>query len=199
MLRELADKLFGVGLCLIGINIKLLADPVADDFTQRRAPVGGLPDRSRDLVEREKRRVHGVHHHHLAGQHASCDGGTARDVSLRHEPESPRSCGYRPTPGNRDRTSKYARELFVRSHTRSRGASPPTHCSRQRKECCASGSGQPRQEPTHPHDSQGLSPERTGRTPERWYFHRPWLTLLKTACRKRNSHSDPDERRKFHP
>ena len=42
--RKFVDKLLGVGLRLLEVDIKLFTDPVADDIAQGSVSVGGLED-----------------------------------------------------------------------------------------------------------------------------------------------------------
>ncbi len=42
MAGELGDELLGIGLGLLGSDVKLFADAVADNFPQRSVAVGGL-------------------------------------------------------------------------------------------------------------------------------------------------------------
>ena len=51
---EIGNELLSVGLGLVGIDFKFLADALAHDFTERRAAVGSLPDGGCDLVQREE-------------------------------------------------------------------------------------------------------------------------------------------------
>src|ERR1039458_2617738 len=83
---KLGDELLGVCLGLYGIDVKLPADLVADDFPQGSVTVGSLKDGGCDFVQREESRIGRVHDHHLAGQRASGNGRTARNVNaiLRH-------------------------------------------------------------------------------------------------------------------
>jgi hypothetical protein len=78
---KFGDELLGIRLRLFGIDVKLLADLVADNFPQRSAAVGSLEDGGCDLVQREESGIGRVHHHHFAGQRAGGNGGTARDVN----------------------------------------------------------------------------------------------------------------------
>src|ERR1019366_2327304 len=144
---KLGDKLLGVCLGLFGIDVKLLADPVADNFPQRSVTVGSLKDGGCDLVQREERRVGRIHDHYFAGQRARGNCRTARNVNaiFRHARAPPgssvRSCEVRPTPWHQDRTSGGEWEPWRRNHTRWREAFPPGHGLRRRTEYCASGGG----------------------------------------------------------
>jgi hypothetical protein len=44
----------GVALGLLLIDIELLADFIGDDFRQRRAPIGCLPDQGSTIIEPEE-------------------------------------------------------------------------------------------------------------------------------------------------
>src|SRR5229473_1579155 len=142
---KLGDELLGICLGLFGIDVKLPADPVADNFPERSVTVGGLKDDGCDLVQREERRIGRVHDHHFAGQCAGGNGRTARNVnaSLRHARAPPasylRSYELRPTPWHQDRTSGGEWELWRRNHKQWQEAFPPNHGLRRRIEYCASG------------------------------------------------------------
>src|SRR5882762_10053065 len=116
---KFGTELLGIGLGLFGIDVKLLADPVADNIAERSVAVGSLKDDGGALVQREESRIGRVHDHHFAGQRAGGNRRTARYVnaSLRHARAPPasylrgcersceRSCELRPTPWHQDRTS----------------------------------------------------------------------------------------------
>src|SRR5208337_4038420 len=136
---KLGDELLGVCLGLVGIDVKLLADLVANNIPQRSAPVGSLKDGSCDLVQREERRIGRVHDHHFAGQRTGGNGRTARNVNaiFRHARAPPASCmrsrgrnfarsrELRPTPWHQDRTSGGEWEPWRRNHKQWLKAFPP--------------------------------------------------------------------------
>ena len=99
MARKFCDKLFGVRLGLVEVDVKLFANPVADNIVQRSSSVRSLKDGAGDFVESEESGVGGIHDHHLAGERAGGNRGAARYINafLRHAEELPGSCGYLPT------------------------------------------------------------------------------------------------------
>src|SRR5271157_522829 len=172
---KLGDELLGVCLGLVGIDVKLLADLVANNIPQRSAPVGSLKDGSCDLVQREERRIGRVHDHHFAGQRAGGNGRTARNVnaSFRHARAPPgrcvRSCGRSygrsyapgPTPWHQDRTLGGEWEPWRRNRMPWRKAFPPGLGLRRKTECCASSGGPLPRMTTHRRGSPHPSPEKT--------------------------------------
>src|ERR1700675_179311 len=141
---KLGDELFGIGLGLFGIDVKLLADPVADNIPQRSVAVGGLKDCCGDLVQREESRIGRVHDHHFAGQRPGGNGGAARNVNaiLRHARAPPASylrscvpsCERRPTPWHQDRTSVGVWGPWRQKRKQWPEAFPPSPGLRQRTE-----------------------------------------------------------------
>src|ERR1700691_5271573 len=105
--RKFVDKLLGVGLRLLEVDIKLFTDPVADDIAQGSVSVGGLEDCGCYLVQSEEGGIGGVHDHHFAGQGAGGDGRTARDVNrvVRDVLLLPGNPGFGATLWHQDRTS----------------------------------------------------------------------------------------------
>src|ERR1700674_1228507 len=141
---KLGDELLGCRLGLFGIDVKLLADPVADNIPQRSVAVGSLKDCGCDLVQREESRIGRVHDHHFAGQCAGGDSRAARNVnaSLRHVLAPPasylRSYEPRPTPWHQDRTSGGEWEPWRRIRKQWRVAFRPDPGLRRRTEYCES-------------------------------------------------------------
>src|ERR1017187_802528 len=203
---KLGDKLSGVGLGLLGIDIELRADAVADNFAQRSASVGSLKDGGCDLVQREERGIGGVHDYHFAGQGAGGNGGTARNVNavFRHARvplddvrSSMQNCELRPTPWHQDRTSGGEWEPGRQNRKRWRTGFPPGPDPRRKKEYCASAGVWPRRRGTYRRGCVDLSPEKTDRQPGRYSSRRPGPTLRRTGCRRRNNHGQSGAGRKF--
>src|SRR5258708_22957712 len=67
---KLGNELLGVFQGLFGIDVKLLADMVANNFAKRSLAVGSLEDYGRDPVQRKETRIGSAHHHRLARQRA---------------------------------------------------------------------------------------------------------------------------------
>jgi hypothetical protein len=140
---KLGDEPLGICLGLFGIDVKLLADPIADNFPQRSVTVGSLKDGGCDFVQREEGRIGRVHDHHFAGQRAGGNGRTARNVNaiLRHAEGPPGSCvrssELDPTPWHQDKTPGGELEPFRRNRMPWRKAFPPGPGLRRRTEYCA--------------------------------------------------------------
>src|ERR1019366_9077855 len=184
---KLGDKLLGVCLGLFGIDVKLLADPVADNFPQRSVTVGSLKDGGCDFVQREERRIGRVHDHHCAGQRTGGNSRTARNInaSFRHAEAPPASCmrscarnfALGPTPWHQDKTSGGEWEPWRRNRMPCRGAFPPVPGLRRRTEYCASGGGRLPRATTHLRGFLDPSPEKKERRPALCSSHRPWPAL----------------------
>src|ERR1700675_960845 len=186
---KFGNELLGIRLGLFGIDVKLFADPVADNIPQRSAAVGSLKDCGCDLVQREESRIGRVHDHHFAGQCAGRDGRTARNVnaSLRHARAPPasylRSYELRPTPWHQDRTSGGEWEPWRRIRKQWRVAFRPDPGLRRRIEYYASGAGRLPRTATHRCGSPDPAPEKTEPRPGRRSSHRTWPALRRKGCR----------------
>src|SRR3979411_2352769 len=137
---KLANELLSICLGLFGIDVKLLADAIANNFPQRSVAVGSLKDDGGDLVQSEESRIGRVHDHHFAGQRAGGNGRAASNInaSLRHARAPPasylrscerrcvRSCELRPTPCHPDRTSGGVRARGRRNHKKWQEGFPPS-------------------------------------------------------------------------
>src|ERR1700687_3201880 len=204
---KLGDELLGICLGLIWIDVKWLADPVADNYEERSVAVGSLEDYCGDLVQCEESRIGRVHDHHFAGQRAGGNGRTARNVnaSLRHARAPPasylrsceRSCELRPTPWHQDRTSGGEWEPWRRIHKQWREAFPPSPGLLRRTGYCASGVGRLPRTTTHRPGSPDPSPEETEQRPGRCSSHRPWPALRRKGCRMPSSPQRSGAGRKF--
>src|SRR6266851_3903409 len=196
---KLGDELLGICLGLFGIDVKLPADPVADNFPERSVTVGGLKDDGCDLVEREERRIGRVHDHHFAGQCAGGNGGTTRNVNaiFRHARAPPGSCGFLPTPGHQDRTSGGEWEPWRRNRKRWRKGFPPGPGLRRRTEYCASGDARRPRTTTHRRGSPAPAPEKTERRPGRCSSHRTWPALRRKEYRTPSIRRHSGAGRKF--
>src|ERR1700687_1966541 len=205
---KLGDELLGICLGLFGIDVKLLADPVADNFPQRSVTVGSLKDGGGDFVQREERRIGRVHDHHFAGQRAGGNSRTARNINaiLRHAEAPPdscvrsywRNCELRPTPWHRDETSGGDWEPWRRNRMPCRRAFPPVPGLRRRTEYCASGGGRPPRTTTHRRGSLDPSPEKKERRPALCSSHRPWPALPRKGYRMPSTRRRSGAGRKFH-
>src|ERR1035441_7452900 len=204
---KLGDKLSGVGLGLLGIDIELRADAVADNFAQRSASVGSLKDGGCDLVQREERGIGGVHDYHFAGQGAGGNGGTARNVNavFRHARvplddvrSSMQNCELRPTPWHQDRTSGGEWEPGRQNRKRWRTGCPPGADPPRKKEYCASTGARPRRRTTHRRGSADPSPEKIEQQPGRCSSRRPGPTLRRTEYRKPRTRRGSAASKKFH-
>src|SRR5580693_7510684 len=172
--RKFVDKLFGVGLRLLEVDIKLFADPVADDVAQGSVSVVGLEDRGCYLAQGEEGGIGGVHDHHFTGQGAGGDGGTARDVNrvVRHLLLLPGNPGFGPTLCHQDRTSGGKWEPWKQNRRRWRRVFRPRPGLRRKTECCASSAVRLRWRTGRRCDFPGLARERKERRWERSSSHR---------------------------
>src|SRR6266852_1796147 len=182
---ELGNELLGICQGLFGTDVKLLADAVADNFSQRSVAVGGLKDDGCDLVQREKRRIGRVHDHHFAGQRAGGNGRAARNVNaiFRHARAPPGSCGFLPTPWHQDRTSGGEQEPWRRNRKLWRKAFRPDAGLRRRTEYCASGDARRPWTTTHRCGSPAPAPEKTERRPGLCSSHPTWPALRRKEYR----------------
>src|SRR5450759_5196516 len=196
---KFGDELLGIRLGLFGIDVKLLADLVANNIPQRSVAVSRLEDDGCDLVQGEERRIGRVHDHHFAGQRAGGNGRTARNVnaSFRHARAPSGSCGLGPTPWHQDRTSGGEWEPWRRNRMPWRKAFPPGLGLRRRTEYCASGGGRLPRTTTHRRGSPYPSPEKRERRPALCSSHRPWLALRRKECRMPRTRRRSGAGRKF--
>src|SRR6202795_2749992 len=204
---KLGNEPLGIRLGLFGIDVKLLADMVADNIPQRSAAVGSLKDCGCDLVQREESRIGRVHDHHFAGERAGGDGRTARNVnaSLRHARAPPasylrsreRSFELRPTPWHQDRTSDGEWEPWQRIRKQWREVFPPAPDLRRRTEYCASGVERLPRTTTRRRGSPGPFPEKTEPRPAQCSSRRLWPALRQKGCRMPSSPRRSGAGRKF--